>query len=39
MDYSCVDLDLLYEDTGFECKANFEQTIKETFTWIKQNLM
>ena len=39
MDYSCVNLDLLYEDTGFECKANFEQTIKDTFEWIKANLL
>ena len=39
MDYSCVDLDQLYNDTGFEANSNFEETIKETFEWIKKNLM
>lgn len=39
MDYNCVDLDQLYNDTGFEANSNFEETIKETFEWIKKNLM
>lgn len=38
MDYNCVDLDQLYNDTGFEANSNFEETIKETFEWIKHNL-
>lgn len=39
MDYSCVDLDQLYDDTGFEVKSDFEMTIKETFKWIRKNLL
>lgn len=38
MDYNCVDLDQLYNDTGFEANSNFEETIRETFEWIKSNL-
>lgn len=38
MDYNCVDLDQLYNDTGFEANSNFEETIKETYIWIKKNL-
>jgi len=38
MDYSCVDLEQLYNDTGFECTSDFKETIKETFAWIKDNL-
>lgn len=39
MDYSCVDLDQLYEDTGFEAKSDFKNTIEKTFEWIKANLI
>lgn len=38
MDYSLIDTNSLYIDTGFECKANFEVSIKNTAVWIKQNL-
>lgn len=38
MDYSCVDLNQLYEDTGFECRSDFKTTIIETFDWIKHNI-
>lgn len=38
MDYNCVDLDQLYNDTGFEANYDFEKTIKETYIWIKENL-
>jgi Nucleoside-diphosphate-sugar epimerases len=38
MEYSCVDLEQLYNDTGFECTSDFKETIKETFAWIKDNL-
>lgn len=38
MDYNCVDLDQLYNDTGFEANSDFEKTIKDTYKWIKENL-
>lgn len=34
LDYSLIDTDKLYNDTGFECKADFEQTIISTFEWL-----
>lgn len=30
LDYSLVDLDALYRDTGFECKADFKESILKT---------
>ena len=36
MDYSLVDLDALYRDTGFECKADFRESILKTAEWIRQ---
>lgn len=39
LDYSYVDLDLLFNDTGFECSTDFESQIKETCNWIKNNLI
>ena len=38
MDYSLVDLDALYNDAGFECKADFRESILKTAEWIKENL-
>jgi len=38
MDYSKIDIDDLYKDTGFEIKSNFEDTIKKTAKWIKYNI-
>lgn len=35
IDYSAIDLDALYRDTGFECKASFEETMKITSEWVK----
>lgn len=35
IDYSKVDLDALYRDTGFECKADFNKTIRNTAEWVK----
>ena len=35
MDYSYTDLDALYRDTGFECKADFEETIREQADYLK----
>lgn len=34
-DYSLIDLDALYNDTGFECKANFQESIIRTAEWLK----
>lgn len=36
IDYSKIDLDLLYRDTGFECRANFEESIRKTAMWLKE---
>ncbi len=38
IDYSRVDLDCLYNDTGFECKADFEKTMQSTVEWVKNNI-
>lgn len=38
MDYSYVDLNQLYVDTGFECTSDFQSTIIRTYDWIKNNL-
>ncbi len=35
LDYSKFDLDALYNDTGFECKANFKESILKTAEWVK----
>lgn len=35
MDYSLIDLDALYRDTGFECKADFRESIIKTAQWLK----
>lgn len=37
IDYSKIDLDALYNDTGFEIKSNFIDTIKNTSIWINDN--
>jgi nucleoside-diphosphate-sugar epimerase len=38
MDYSLVDLDALYNDTGFECKSDFNESVLLTADWVKANL-
>ncbi len=35
VDYSNIDLDALYNDTGFECSADFEESIIKTAEWLK----
>lgn len=35
MDYSLIDLDALYNDTGFECKADFKESILKTAEWVE----
>lgn len=34
IDYSFINLDELYRDTGFECTANFKESILKTTQWI-----
>ena len=38
LDYSMVDLDLLYKDTGYECKTTLQEILPELTEWIKNNL-
>ncbi len=35
MDYSLIDRDALFRDTGFECKADFRESILKTAEWVK----
>ncbi|MFZ2539711.1 MAG: NAD(P)-dependent oxidoreductase [Oscillospiraceae bacterium] len=35
MDYSLIDLDALYNDTGFECQSDFKESILRTAEWVK----
>ncbi|MEG2001187.1 MAG: NAD(P)-dependent oxidoreductase [Evtepia sp.] len=35
-DYSMIDLDALYRDTGFECQADFKESILKTAQWLKE---
>ena len=34
VDYSKIDLDALYRDTGFECKADLTKSVLKTAEWI-----
>lgn len=34
-DYEAIDLNALYEDTGFECKSDFKESILKTSEWVK----
>ena len=36
LDYNRINLDELYQDTGFECKADFRESILKTVEWLKQ---
>lgn len=35
LDYHDIDLNALYNDTGFECKADFRESILKTAEWVK----
>lgn len=35
IDYSQIDLEALYRDTGFECKAEFVTTMRKTSEWVR----
>ena len=34
--YERIDLNALYNDTGFECKADFKESILKTARWLKE---
>ena len=36
LDYSYIDTEKLFQDTGFECVADFDKTMQETFNWVKE---
>ena len=35
-DWSMIDREALYNDTGFECEANFAESIRKTAAWLKE---
>lgn len=35
LDYDKIDLDALYYDTGFECEADFKESIMKTVRWLR----
>ena len=39
IDYSMVDLEALFRDTGWECKANLSESIRKTTDWVESNLI
>ena len=39
IDWSDVPLDELYNDTGFECRADLRESVLETVEWIKATLL
>lgn len=36
IDYDAIDLDVLYEDTGFEAKTEFADAIRRTAAWVNE---
>ncbi len=38
IDYNLIDLDALYQDTGFECSANFNDSMRKTVDWYKKTI-
>lgn len=38
LDYSMVDLDLLYNDTGYECTTEMKDILPKLAIWIKNNI-
>lgn len=38
INYDAIDLDALYHDTGFECKADFKESILKTASWLQKQL-
>lgn len=39
VDYTQIDLNALYNDTNFECICDFQESIKKTACWLKDNGM
>ncbi len=39
IDYSKVDLDALYKDTGWECKYELADKIVNTSKWVSNNIV
>ncbi len=39
IDYSLVDLNAVYEDTGYECKTDFPTAILKTAEWINERMI
>lgn len=37
VDYANINVDDLYNDTGFECQADFDESIRRTAAWLKDN--
>lgn len=37
IDYSLIDMEALYRDTGYEAKSDFKDSIKKTEEWLKRN--
>lgn len=35
IDYSKIDLDALYNDSGFQCKSDFKESILKTAEWVR----
>lgn len=36
VDYTCLDSNILFEDTGFYCQNNFEDSISKTILWLQE---
>lgn len=39
IDYSLVDLNAVYEDTGYECKTDFSTAILKTAEWVSERMV
>lgn len=39
IDYSLVDLNAVYEDTGYECKTDFSLAILKTAKWVRERMI
>ena len=39
IDYSKVDLDALYRDTGWECRYELRDRIKEVAQWVRDHII
>ncbi len=39
IDYSLVDLNAVYEDTGYECKTDFQTAILKTAEWVRERMI